>query len=90
MTSSSPSKIYIVLVISIGLIAGYIIYSQWLKPAEMVIPAPAIGSQDSLETFKNLKIDFTVLDNPAYKSLITSGESPVNPGITGKKDLFAP
>ncbi len=91
MTSPSSSKLlYIVLIIAIGLVGGYVAYSQWLKPAETLIPAPAISNQDSLAAFKNLKIDFSVLDNSAYKSLITSGESPVNPGITGKKDLFAP
>ena len=87
--NSSP-RLYIILIIAIGLVGGYVVYSQWLKPAEALIPPPAISSQDSLSTFKDLKIDFSILDNPAYKSLITSGESPVNPGITGKTDLFAP
>lgn len=69
---------------------GYIAYSQWIKPAETLIPAPIISNQDNLTAFKNLKIDFKVLDDSAYKGLIISGESPVNPGITGKKDIFAP
>ena len=90
MTSPSSSKLYIALIILVGLIGGYVVYSQWLKPAEALIPAPLISNQDNLATFKNLKIDFNVLDDSAYKGLITSGESPVNPGITGKKDLFAP
>lgn len=89
-SSPSPSKLYILLIVLIGLVGGYVVYSEWLKPAETLVPAPLINNQDSLNTFKNLKIDFTVLDDPAYKSLVTSGESPVNPGITGKKDPFAP
>lgn len=90
MNSSSSPKLYITLIVLIGLVGGYIVYSQWIAPTEALIPPTPISSQDTLTTFKNLKIDFSVLDNPGYKSLITSGESPVNPGITGKKDLFAP
>ena len=88
--SQSSSKLYIALIVLVGLIGGYIIYSQWIKPTEAMIPPPTVGSQDGLSTIKNLKIDFKVLDNSTYKGLITSGESPVNPGITGKKDIFAP
>ena len=73
-----------------GLVVGYIAYSQWISSAEAVISPPAINNQDSLANFKKIKIDFNVLDASAYKSLITSGESPVNPGVTGKKDIFAP
>lgn len=91
MTSlQSSSKIYIPLIIIVGLIGGYVLYSQWVQPNEAVIPPPAVSTKDSPATLKNIKIDFKVLDDPAYKSLITSGESPVSPGITGKKDLFAP
>lgn len=90
MTSPSSSKLYVLLIVFIGVIGGYIAYSQWIKPAEALIPAPAITNQDSLTALKNLKIDFKALDDAAYKSLITSGESPVNPGVTGKKDIFAP
>lgn len=90
MTSPSSPKLYIILIVLVGLVGGYIVYSQWLVPTETIIPALVISGQDNLTAFKNLKIDFNVLDDSAYKSLITSGESPVNPGITGKKDLFAP
>ncbi len=90
MTSPSSSKLYVGLIILVGLVGGYVAYSQWIKPTAAIIPPPVISNQDGLSAFKNLKINFQVLDDPAYKSLITSGESPVNPGITGKKDLFAP
>lgn len=88
--SQSSSKLYVALIVLVGLIGGYITYSQWIKPTEAVIPPPTIGSQDGLSTLKNLTIDFKILDDPVYKGLITSGESPVIPGITGKKDIFAP
>jgi hypothetical protein len=87
---SSPSKLYIALIILVGFAAGYIAYGQWLKPGEEVIPPAPVSQQDTLKTFENLKIDFSVLNNAAYKDLVVSGESPVNPGLTGKKDLFAP
>ena len=89
-TSPSSSKLYIALIILIGLVSGYIVYSQWVKPAEDSIPPLVIKSPDGLAAFKTIKIDFKILDDSAYKGLITSGESPVSPGITGKKDLFAP
>lgn len=91
MTSAqTSSKLYIALIVLVGLVGGYVVYSQWVQPMETPIPPPAVSTQDSAATLKNIKIDFKVLDDPAYKALITSGESPVNPGATGKKDLFAP
>lgn len=87
---TSSNKLYTVVIILVGLVGGYIIYSQWVKPSEIVIPSPTEGSKDGLSTLKNLKVDFKILDDSTYKGLITSGESPVNPGVTGKKDLFAP
>ncbi|MEK7645548.1 MAG: hypothetical protein AAB374_00310 [Patescibacteria group bacterium] len=91
MTSAqTSSKLYIALIVLIGLVGGYIMYSQWIQPAEIPVPPPAISTQDSPTTLKNIKIDFKVLDDSVYKALITSGESPVNPGATGKKDIFAP
>lgn len=90
MTDTSPSKLYIALIVLIGIAGGYVAYGQWVKPAEEVIPPPPVSSQDTLKAFENLKINFSVLNDAAYKDLVVSGESPVNPGDTGKKDLFAP
>jgi hypothetical protein len=87
---STPSKLYILLIGLVGLVGGYIVYSQWLKPLGTPLPPPLLTNQDSLTAFKNLKIDFSVLDNAISQGLIISGESPVNPGVTGKKDIFAP
>ncbi len=87
---SSPSKLYILLIVLVGLVGGYVVYSQWFKSTTAVIPPPMLSNQDNLTAFQNLKIDFSVLDNALSKGLIISGESPVNPGVTGKKDIFAP
>jgi len=86
----SYSKLYVSLIVLVGLIGGYVVYSQWVKPSETLVPPPTISTKDGPATLKSIKIDFSVLDDSTYKKLITSGESPVNPGITGKKDLFAP
>jgi hypothetical protein len=88
--SESYSKLYVSLIVLIGLIGGYVAYSQWIKPSETLVPPPVISTKDSPATLKSIKIDFNVLGDSTYKKLITSGESPVSPGITGKKDLFAP
>lgn len=87
---SQPSKLYILLIILIGLVGGYVVYSQWISPMQAVIPPPPVSNQDDLATFKDLKIDFSALGGAITKELVVSGESPVNPGVTGKKDLFAP
>ena len=47
-------------------------------------------TKDDLKKFETLKINFSILDNAKYKSLEVFGESPVVPGVTGKKDIFAP
>jgi len=78
------------LIIVIGFAAGYFYYSQWTVPARVPIELPLVAGRDDLKKFENLKIDFSILDNKKYKALEIFGESPVNPGVTGKKDLFAP
>lgn len=88
--STGPSKLYLLLIVLIGLIGGYVLYGQIIKPSEEAIAAPAVDKQDNLNSFRNMKIDFNAIKNISSKDLIVSGESPVNPGVTGKKDLFAP
>jgi hypothetical protein len=88
--SQSSSKLYTALIIILGLVGGYIVYSQFIQPSAAVIQAPVLDKQDGESTLKNIRINFKILDDPAYKNLVISGESPVNPGVTGKKDIFAP
>jgi len=80
----------IALIIVLGFAVGYFYYSQWAVPARVLIEPPPIAGKDDLQKFENLKIDFSILDNKKYKALEIFGESPVNPGATGKKDIFAP
>ncbi len=88
--STGPSKLYLLLIVALGLVGGYVVYGQFIKPGESVIPPAAIDKKDNLNSFRNMKIDFTAVANTAKEDLIISGEAPVNPGVTGKKDLFAP
>ena len=49
-----------------------------------------IAAKDDLAMFENLTIDFSILDDTRFRSLRVFGESPVRPGVTGKRDIFAP
>ncbi len=88
--SNNQSVLIASLIIVLGFAAGYFYYSQWAVPARVLIEPPPVAGRDDLKMFENLKIDFSILDNAKYKALEIFGESPVNPGVTGKKDLFAP
>ncbi len=88
--STNQNTLIIALIIVLGFAGGYIYYSQWAVPARVLIEPPVIAGRDDLKKFENLKIDFSILDNSKYKALEIFGESPVNPGVTGKKDIFSP
>jgi len=88
--SNNQSVLMVALIIVLGFAAGYFYYSQWAVPARVPVEPPPVAGKDDLKKFENLKIDFSILDNKKYKALEIFGESPVNPGVTGKKDLFAP
>ena len=78
------------MIIIVGFAIGYFYYSQWIVPLVAPIEPPAVAGKDDLKKFESMNINFLILDNKKYKALETFGESPVNPGATGKKDLFAP
>ena len=69
---------------------GYLYYSQSIQPAQLPIGPVPLSERDDLTVFKDLTIDFSILDDTRLKSLRVFGESPVKPGVTGKRDLFAP
>jgi len=88
--SNNQSVLIVALIIVLGFAAGYFYYSQWAVPARVPVEPPPVAGKDDLKKFENLKIDFSILDNNKYRALEIFGESPVNPGVTGKKDIFAP
>lgn len=88
--SNNQTTLVIALIIILGFAIGYFYYSQWAVPARVSVEPLLVTGRDDLKMFENLKIDFSILDNKKYKTLEVFGESPVNPGVTGKKDIFAP
>jgi len=87
---TANTKLYASLILVAGLAAGYLYYSQIIVPNEVPIDPPFSAGKNDLASFKNLKIDFSIFDNAAYKALAIFGQVPVSPGVTGKKDVFAP
>ena len=80
----------LVFIVVIGGIVGYLNYSN-LDVA--LVPESQYLKQEgnSLESFADLNINLSILDNQVFKSLDIFGENPVNPGITGERvNPFAP
>jgi len=78
------------LIVVVAFAAGYLFYSQWIQPAQLPINPSPVAAKGDLAMFKDLAIDFSILDDSRFKSLKVFGESPVKPGVTGKRDIFAP
>lgn len=89
-TKNSTSPIILIAIVAIGLILGYFYYSFALKDQAQQITPFTISPEDNLSKFANLKLDFGPFDDIKFRSLRIFGESPVQSGITGKADLFAP
>lgn len=80
------SKVMLGFIIFIGLAAGYLYYSQ---TSETLIVEP-IELDSSLQAFSTITANTSILEDERYKSLEIFGEIPINPGITGKRNIFAP
>lgn len=79
----------LVMIVLLGIVGGYFYYSSFVVPTLAPVPPPPVDENDDLKTFEGLQIDFSILTNEKFQSLQVFGESPVNPGATGKKDLFS-
>jgi len=78
------------LILVIAFAIGYLYYSQSIQPAQLPIDPIPLSARDDLVIFKDITIDLSILDDTRFKSLRVFGESPVKPGVTGKRDIFAP
>lgn len=87
---NQQSLLILVMIILLGLVLGYFYYSSYVVPAINPVPPPPISANDDLKAFEGLQIDFGILSNKKYQALQIFGESPVNPGATGKRDIFSP
>ncbi|MGD0977039.1 MAG: hypothetical protein ABR875_01985 [Minisyncoccia bacterium] len=78
-------------IIFLGLVGGYIYYSQIIKPAKTAVTLPDIPRSDTLNKFQDFSsYNFGILNDPTFKSLKILGNIPIQPGVTGRTDLFAP
>ena len=89
-TPVNQNKLILILIVLVGVVVGYLYYSQSIAPTQQLTEPSMISDKDDLKKFDNLKLNFDILKDGKYRSLQTFGESPVNPGTTGKKDIFAP
>lgn len=84
------SKVILSFIIGMGLILGYLSYSQ-VDGSLIEAETESIVSKEESELLKNFSIDFSILNNEEYKTLEIFGENPVDPGITGERiNPFAP
>ena len=89
-TKNSTSPVILIAIVTLGLIAGYFYYSQALQDQALPIQPISIPAEDKLAKFKDLKLNFSAVDDLTFKVLRIFGESPVQPGSTGRVDIFAP
>ena len=88
-SKENPGKVIPLAIVLLGIVAGYIFYSTSLG-GNVEVP-PVVAAQDStLAQFKDLNLDFSIFDDARFKSFKIFGESPVQPGSTGRLDIFAP
>lgn len=76
------------IIIIAGLVGGYIYHTN--ISSEIFINQPLNGRIDDLKDLANIDINFSSLEVSEINNLNILGEYPVNPGITGKRDIFAP
>ena len=86
----TTNRSIILLILVIAFAVGYLYYSQSIQPAQLPLEPVPLSAKDDLNMFRYLTIDFSILDDTRFKSLRVFGESPVRPGVTGKRDIFAP
>lgn len=87
---NQQNLLILVMIVIMGIALGYFYYSSYVVPAMIPVPLPPIEQNDDLKAFEGLQINFGILTNKKFQTLQIFGETPVNPGATGKKDIFSP
>lgn len=89
-TKNLTSPVILFGIVALGLIVGYFYYAQAFQGQVVEITPFSIAPEDNLTKFKDLSFNFGPFDDIKFKSLKIFGESPVQPGVTGRVDIFAP
>ncbi len=86
----TTNKLIAGLIVLLGLAAGYL-YNIYLVDSFSLV-SPASSQKVNPEKLQKMigEINWKITDNDQFKSLEIYGESPVDKGVTGKKDIFAP
>ena len=90
MKKSPPNPFVLGLIVLLGLMVGYFYDSHVNADSTYDIPLPADAQDQSFLKFKDLHLDFSVLQNAPFTTLKTLGEFPIKPGASGRQDPFAP
>ena len=88
--TTPPSKILLILIVIIFAAIGYFYYSNLAVGPESPPVVPFSEAKTSIDSLANLNVDFSILDTGLFKSLRQYGESPVDKGNVGRKNIFAP
>ncbi len=83
----TTNPIMLVLIVVLGIIVGYVMYSQ--TSGESVDVPLSVAGDTSYVKFKDLHFDFSLFQNQQFNSLVIYGEYPIQPGVVGKQDPFA-
>ena len=90
-TKSNTDNLFAGLIIFVGLVLGYVLYSSYPEGLFGTVTIPFAPRLDDLgQKVEKLDLRFAVLDRIASSQLEIFGELPVVPGATGKEDLFSP
>lgn len=90
-TQTKTSPLILILIVLSGFVAGYFYYSQiGAGDISEIAPVISINRNDDLGKFENITFPTKVLENPSYRNLRVFGEAPVQPGLSGRIDIFSP
>lgn len=92
MAQTRQSKLILYLIMTVGLVAGYLYGAP--PQDQPVVPYPAAVrealAKDTLRQFATMSLRYDALDGDRFKALRIFGEYPVTPGAGGKTNIFAP
>lgn len=86
MATKTTSPVIVILIIVLGFIVGYFYYSSTKQTVDIPID-PKINDVAYLK-FKTLSFNLAFLQQEKYSSLKMIGDRTINPGVTGKTNLF--